>query len=584
MLNERASAGEVIAPLFRFDPARRASRARSIGHCLDPVCPEAGDPLAHGRGMAAELPSPLGWPKAVPTADNYPCPADPIARDMPALGQLPNLALFRGIPGSTGARPSPGPVEPARELVAPALADDAPELLGQLGHRRRVGVLGEQLVQGGPVCDLQLSALADEPPADPPRRLAARRACADHLAHDLFIRARLLPAQLGQRGRHDRALPLEAPLGELAQELAAIPTSFVPARLQVGPMRVEEAGAPGPRGLLREAVGPDVLVGRLAIDLQRGGDAPGGEALPMQGQHRLVALESASAPTMTLRLVARPVRCWYPFRARRGLFACSLRREIPVDAPEELLDGVAQVLQQMPAVRDLFRVRGSLAPSIGEYPSPVAADDLDARMGHEPVAGGLGRGLLQQIDDRVALQVDDNCAIGLPFPLCPVVHADHPPGRLLPRRRLAGQAPEGLRAGGHPESLPQARAPFAPIRERDVAEIGPKAPGPPSAGVGHPVETLREDPARTVRRPAEEAPGLDPKGDGHAVDRQVGQSAPVPGMDASGRSITGRATDMRRHRDERDDDRFLADDDRVQVKELVIGRGELLERRYGSLR
>lgn len=45
-------------------------------------------------------------------------------------------------------------------------------------------------------------------------------------------------------------------------------------------------------------------------------------------------------------------------------------------------------------VGDLFRLRGFLARPVGEHASPVAANDLDARMRHESVPESFGRGLL----------------------------------------------------------------------------------------------------------------------------------------------------------------------------------------------
>ena len=66
------------------------------------------------------------------------------------------------------------------------------------------------------------------------------------------------------------------------------------------------------------------------------------------------------------------------------------RAEVAAVALENADQRVAEIAQEVPAVRDLLGLGRSLARSLGVGAGPIAGDHLDARMGLEPRRHGLG--------------------------------------------------------------------------------------------------------------------------------------------------------------------------------------------------
>ena len=72
---------------------------------------------------------------------------------------------------------------------------------------------------------------------------------------------------------------------------------------------------------------------------------------------------------------------------------------------EEGLDGLREVLQDMPAVRDLDGFRGSLSSALGVGGTAIPADDLHPWMLAQPGPEGLPHAAFQEIDDLMAIQI-----------------------------------------------------------------------------------------------------------------------------------------------------------------------------------
>jgi hypothetical protein len=87
-------------------------------------------------------------------------------------------------------------------------------------------------------------------------------------------------------------------------------------------------------------------------------------------------------------------------------------------------DGFAKILQEMPAIRDLHRVRGALGHPGRIGFRPIACHNPHLGMGLEPGGHCLGGTVLEQIDWAVPVQIDDDRAIGVAFPFGPIVDAD----------------------------------------------------------------------------------------------------------------------------------------------------------------
>lgn len=92
------------------------------------------------------------------------------------------------------------------------------------------------------------------------------------------------------------------------------------------------------------------------------------------------------------------------------------------------VDGVAQVAQQMPAIRDLDGIRGALARTVGIGAGPIARDHLYTGVLAQPGGQSLGLAVWQEVNDGVALQVDQRRAVVVAAAPGPVVNAQHTRG------------------------------------------------------------------------------------------------------------------------------------------------------------
>src|SRR5882757_3024107 len=98
----------------------------------------------------------------------------------------------------------------------------------------------------------------------------------------------------------------------------------------------------------------------------------------------------------------------------------------PRGTAQLLLDRLAQVLQQMEAVRDLPGLWRALARAISIETSAVPANDLNLGMSLEPFGSGGRRTIRQHIDHLSTLQVNNDCPVAATLSPAPVIDAGHP--------------------------------------------------------------------------------------------------------------------------------------------------------------
>ena len=87
---------------------------------------------------------------------------------------------------------------------------------------------------------------------------------------------------------------------------------------------------------------------------------------------------------------------------------------------------------------------------LGVGAGAVAGDDLDAGMRLQPGGEALAGAIGQQVDRAVALEVDQDRAVGQPLVDRPVVDAEHGRRRQLGLGGAADQAQQGVGADRHP--------------------------------------------------------------------------------------------------------------------------------------
>ena len=92
----------------------------------------------------------------------------------------------------------------------------------------------------------------------------------------------------------------------------------------------------------------------------------------------------------------------------------------------DVLDGVAEIAEQMPSIGHLDGVRRALPDSVGVRAGTITGDDLDTGTIMQPPTDGRCLPVRQQIDDLVRFQVHQYRAIAATPPPGPVVDPENP--------------------------------------------------------------------------------------------------------------------------------------------------------------
>jgi len=310
-----------------------------------------------------------------------------------------------------------------------------------------------------------------------------------------------------------------APLAKLAIEPHPVVATLVPALEQRGLVRRQQ---PLPRRAVRT-----LRLGRLgqgAIPIDRpaaDADAPGavGHVGPgvVQAPDRLVLLDEvrvALAARLLGPLLAAP---WSAGGERAGgdiarhldrLAGHGRRAQRRALVQQELFQPFGQVMDQVPAVGDLGRLRGTATRGVGVQPAAIADDRDDARALAQPCGGAFRRAICQQIEHPVALQVDEDRPEAMAPAPGPFVDA-HDPGRRFRGRR--DRADEGEQRGAphrQVEGGGESRARRPAQREPDTLEGGAEGGGSSRVALDEVRESLGEDAPQAGRVPAEEAAHL----------------------------------------------------------------------------
>jgi hypothetical protein len=194
--------------------------------------------------------------------------------------------------------------------------------------------------------------------------------------------------------------------------------------------------------------------------------------------------------------------------------------------------GVAEVAQQVPAVRDLDRVRRAAAHAVGVGPGAVARDDLDAGVRPEPCRQGLGPAVRQEVHHPAALQVDEDGPVPVAAAPGPVVDRQHPRGRTRLRDRVvpARQPQQGVGAGRHGEPRRQARAGLAAQGEAEVALLVAQPARSARRRRGGVGQAFGEGPPRAGGVQAVEPSGPDAQRHRTSLPGQVAERAVIPAV------------------------------------------------------
>lgn len=93
---------------------------------------------------------------------------------------------------------------------------------------------------------------------------------------------------------------------------------------------------------------------------------------------------------------------------------------------ENFFQCFSKIVQQMPAVGNLLRMRRSTSRPIGIGCPTISANNLNRRMSLKPGGKGFGSSVGKQIDGQVLFQIDQDRSVALPLAPSPLVYSHHP--------------------------------------------------------------------------------------------------------------------------------------------------------------
>jgi hypothetical protein len=212
---------------------------------------------------------------------------------------------------------------------------------------------------------------------------------------------------------------------------------------------------------------------------------------------------------------------------------------------EQPLERFAQIHQQVPAVRNLNRPRRALASAIGVGASPIATENLHARMILQPGGERLAGPFRQQIDDGMPFLVKQDGAVGPTALPGPVVHSQDAGRCFLGQRQRAHEPQERHPAHRPTEGSTQASSgpttEYHPNTLQGSAENGAPASVAPDKRGGLFGERLLWTGAS-----AEEAADAEVDDDLPAAQRFVGDAPDVAAVDPARATPAGWAVGCRR--------------------------------------
>jgi hypothetical protein len=172
-----------------------------------------------------------------------------------------------------------------------------------------------------------------------------------------------------------------------------------------------------------------------------------------------------------------------------------------------LLGVLAQVVPQVPAVRDLDGERRAGGSAVGICAGPVSADDLRPGTGLQPPLQGGGLAVGQQVDDLTGLGVGHHGAVDLALAQREVIHPGdlrrgrhHGIGQRHDQPQQRGGVHRDAQGGSQPGTRPPGQL------QPEAGQHLPQRQRPPQVAAGQPLSLLDEgDPRARRGRAAEPA-------------------------------------------------------------------------------
>jgi hypothetical protein len=207
------------------------------------------------------------------------------------------------------------------------------------------------------------------------------------------------------------------------------------------------------------------------------------------------------------------------------------------------LNGFTKIAQQMPPITHLNRVRCPLTDAVRVGTGTITGDNLNARMLTEPFSEAVSLPIRQQVDHRIAFQIDKNGSIPVAPAPGPVINRQDARNRWPVSLAVgsAHQPQQRIGTGRHGQPLGQARTGLAAQRQAEMTlelaqPLGPLCEWPGDVGQG-----LGKGLSRAGRIEAAETTRLHAQRHGLTLPGQIMERALIMAVDAPGNDGTGRA-------------------------------------------
>lgn len=116
-------------------------------------------------------------------------------------------------------------------------------------------------------------------------------------------------------------------------------------------------------------------------------------------------------------------------------------------AVEHPFECFAQINKQMPAIRNLKRIRCAAGNGTPEFRRAIAADNLDTWMGLQPSDEEVGIPIRQEINRTMLFEIDEYRSIGMALAERHVINTEHTRGWANWKLSVLHTTEQGISAG-----------------------------------------------------------------------------------------------------------------------------------------
>lgn len=199
-------------------------------------------------------------------------------------------------------------------------------------------------------------------------------------------------------------------------------------------------------------------------------------------------------------------------------------------------EDLAEVVEQVPAVRDLERAGGTFGDRPSVLGRAVTGDDFDAGMGAEPRRDRVGRPVRQEIDGPPPLEVDEDRPPRSPSAPRPIIDAKGAGRSSLLNGGTVDETEDRVGARRHSQFPKEPGTGLGSDGEADPDLSGGEPVGPSRARSNEIGERLSERSPRAHGVLTAKAANRQPEPDRTVADGEVGRQANVGAVNTAGAS------------------------------------------------